>query len=97
MINPSSYLFMLRGVQGSGKTTLAKAMVKYLDAARVSRDDVRMMLFNRQFNQADTQAARAVVEATVRRRDPRGSRRNSRPAYRQTRTVAQRAGTARWR
>jgi predicted kinase len=48
-------LIMMKGIQGSGKSTWAKEFVKNNRAViRVSNDDLRLMFFNRQFDERDT-------------------------------------------
>lgn len=39
-------IILIRGIQGSGKTTLAKNLVKYdKNLVRINRDDIRAMLY----------------------------------------------------
>ncbi len=42
-------LVAMRGAPGSGKTFIAKRMAKEHSMVRVSRDDLRMALFNKEF------------------------------------------------
>lgn len=57
---------MLKGIQGSGKTTWAKNYLKdRFDTVRVSNDELRLMMFNRVFSKRDSHFVSIIREMII--------------------------------
>lgn len=59
-------IIMLKGIQGSGKSTWAKNYLKdKFDIVRVSNDELRLMMFNRVFSKRDSHFISIIREMII--------------------------------
>ncbi len=59
-------LHMMKGIQGSGKSTLAKELLaKIPNCVRINNDELRLLMFNRAFDEKDTKDIDAAREYLI--------------------------------